>query len=172
MLESSRLNLISFLDDQDKKALTFKVDKDKWSPLQICFHVIKSEQLTFLTLNKNLQLKDNLKKSGFADIIRDASLSFILKSKIKIKAPALVAKPPENYDLPELIKKWETIRTSIKNYLEVFPEKYLKREIFNHPIVGWLNLAQTLNFLQNHLDHHVRQILSRVGEYKNLNSNK
>jgi hypothetical protein len=168
-LEKSKKDLTTFLQAVDRNALTFKMNETKWSTIQICFHVIKSEQLTTLSLNKNLQLKDNLKKSGFISLVRDASLGLVLKSKIKLKAPAIVAKMPDNYDFEELMKKWETIRVSLKNYLDNFPENYLRKEIYKHPIAGWLNLSQTLNFLQNHFDHHKVQIIKLIEEYKSLN---
>ena len=171
-LELSRINLTTLFNSIDEQALTFKSNPEKWSIVQICFHVIKSEQLTVLVLNKNLQLKDDLKKSGFLGIIRDHSLRFALKSKIKFRAPAIVANPPETYDFQELMKKWETIRISLKTYLDNFPEKYLQKEINKHPIAGWLNLPQTLNFLQNHFDHHKLQIEKRIKEYNILNNNK
>lgn len=167
-LELTRINLTSLFNSIDKQGLTFKSNPEKWSIIQICFHVIKSEQLAIIVLNKNLKLKDNLKKRGFLGIIRDHSLSFALKAKIKFKAPAIVANPPETYDFQELMKKWETIRISLKNYIEVFPEQYLNKEIYNHPIAGWLNLSQTLNFLQNHFDHHKPQIEKRIKEYNIL----
>ena len=171
-LESSRIDLVSLLEIQSKQALTFKVDEKTWSPLQVCFHDIKSEQLTLLSLNKNLQQKDNLKRSSFAGIIRDASLNFALKSKIKFKAPPLVANMPEEYDFAELMKKWGTIRSSLKEYLDNFPEQYSDRAIFKHPIVGWMNLSQTLNFLQSHFDHHKLQIEKRIEIYNTLHNNK
>lgn len=133
----------------------------------MCFHIIKSEQITLLALNKNLQSKDNLKKSGSVGIVRDILLSFALKSKIKFKAPPLVANIPEDYSFTDLMKKWETVRSTFNEYIDNFPNEYLDKEILKHPIAGWLNLAQTLNFLQNHFDHHKVQILKRVKEYKN-----
>ena len=67
-LESSRIDLVSLLENQSKQALTFKVDEKTWSPLQVCFHVIKSEQLTLLSLNKILQQKDNLKRAALLEL--------------------------------------------------------------------------------------------------------
>jgi DinB superfamily len=168
-LEKSRTNLTAYLQAVDKNCLTFKINESKWSAIQICFHVIKSEQVTILSLNKNLQLKDNLKNSSVITLIRGASLSFVLKSNFKVKAPAIVANMPEDYDLTELMKKWETIRISLKDFLDNFPEQYLNKEIFKHPYAGWLNLFQTLKFLQNHFNHHRIQIINLIEEYKSLN---
>ena len=168
-LEKSRNDLITYLQGVDKNSLSFKINQNKWSTIQICLHVIKAEQLTTLSLNKNLQLKNNLKKSGFTSLIMDALLSFALKSKIKFKAPAIVAKMPDNYDFDELIKKWNTTRVSLKNYVDNFPEDYLRKVIYKHPIAGWLNLTQTLNFLQNHFDHHKPQIIKLIESHKSLN---
>ena len=168
-LEKSRKDLTTYLQGADKNGLTFKVNENKWSTIQICFHLIKSEQLTTLSLNKNLQLRENLKKSGLISLIMDASLSLVLKSKIKFKAPAIIAKMPDNYDFDELMKKWNTIRASLKNYVDNFPEDCLRKVIYRHPIAGWLNLSQTLNFLQNHFDHHKPQIIKLIEKYKSLN---
>jgi hypothetical protein len=167
-LEKSRKDLTAYLQAVDRNGLTFKINQNKWSSIQICFHVIKSEQLTTLSLNKNLQLKDNLKKSGITTLIRDASLSFVLKSNFKVKAPAIVANMPEDYDLTELMKKWETIRIFLKDFLDNFPEQYLNKEIFKHPYAGWLNLFQALKFLQNHFNHHRVQIIKLIKEYDSL----
>ena len=68
------------------------------------------------------------------------------------------------------MKKWGTIRSSLKEYIDKFPKEYLDKEIFKHPIAGWLNLLQTINFLQNHFDHHKLQILKRIEEYKTINN--
>jgi hypothetical protein len=168
-LEKSRKDLTAYLQAVDRNGLTFKTTENKWSTIQICFHVIKSEQLTMLSLNKNLQLKDNLMKSGIITLIRDASLTFVLKSNFKVKAPAIVANMPEYYDLTELMKKWETIRISLKDFLDNFPEQYLNKEIFKHPYAGWLNLFQAFNFLQNHFDHHEAQVIKLIEVYKTIN---
>jgi DinB superfamily len=168
-LEKSRSDLTTYLHSVEVNALSFKINENKWSTIQLCFHVIKSEQLTIFSLNKNLKSKDKLRKSGSAAIVRNALLSFVLKSKIKIKAPALVANMPEDYDFKELMGKWEIIRSSLKEFLDYFPKQYLNKEIFRHPYAGWLNISQTLNFLQNHFDHHKVQIIKLIEEYKSLN---
>ncbi len=166
-LQESRKNLASQLTAIDSRFMIFKINAEKWSAIQICFHIIKSEQLTIISLGKNLQLKDRLKKSSFISTVRSMSLTYVLKSGIKIKAPAIVANMPENYDFDELMKKWQTIRTSLKDYIDKFPAEYLNKEIYKHPIAGWLNLSQTLIFLQNHFDHHKIQIERLLSEYKN-----
>ena len=53
---------------------------------------------------------------------------------------------PEEYDFAELMKKWGTIRSSLKEYIDKFPKEYLDKEIFKHPIAGWINLSQTTQF--------------------------
>jgi hypothetical protein len=168
-LEKSRKDLTAYLQTVDKNGLTFKINQNKWSTIQICFHVVKSEQLTILSLYKNLELKDQLRDSGITTSIRNISLSLVLKSNFKVKAPAIVANMPEDYDLTELMKKWETIRISLKNFLDNFPEQYLNKEIFKHPYAGWLNLFQALKFLQNHFDHHEAKVIKLIEVYKTIN---
>lgn len=164
-LEKSRKDFFSELENQDESALTFKIDKNKWSSIQICFHLVKSEQLTLLALNKNFEKRENLKNCGATGFFRYSALFLALKSGLKFKAPALLGNMPESYDFSELKKKWETIRISMEKYLNNFPEDLIKKEIFKHPIAGWLNLNQTLGFLQDHFDHHKVQVTKLLGEY-------
>lgn len=164
-LEKSRKDLFSELENQDESALIFKIDKNKWSSIQICFHLVKSEQLTLIALNKNFDKRENLKNCGAAGFFRSSALSLALKSGIKFKAPALLSNMPESYDFSELKKKWESIRISLEKYINNFPEELLNKAIFKHPIAGWLNLNQTVNFLQDHFDHHKAQVTKLLEEH-------
>ena len=90
---------------------------------------------------------------------RSMALGLALKSPFKFKAPPMLTNMPEKYDIKELKAKWDTIRKNFSVTLENFPGELLNKAVFEHPKVGWLNISQTLDFLQDHFDHHKKQVL-------------
>lgn len=161
-IEKSRRDLYGRLDHLNENEIIFKLAPNKWSITQIIFHLVKSEQLTFIGFSRNVEKRENLKNSGIAGYARYIALSIALKSHFKFKAPALVSNMPEKYDIQELKNKWNTIRSNFGKTLEEFPETLENKEIFKHPIAGWLNAGQMLDFLNDHFDHHNRQIQNLI----------
>ena len=56
------------------------------------------------------------------------------------------------------MRSWDEARASWRALLDGFPAALESRLVFRHPFVGLLGLADTLGFLQAHLDHHLRQV--------------
>jgi len=157
-LEKSRVALFKQLDGLNDKEINFKNDPAKWSVVQIIFHLVKSEQLTVIAFNRNLEKTQKLKNSGIMGFFRHISLSIALKSSLKFKAPRMLSNMPDKYDIQELKNKWDTIRNNFSEVLEKLPESIGNKATFKHPLAGWLNSNQMLDFLKNHFDHHNRQI--------------
>jgi hypothetical protein len=161
-LEKSRIALFKKLDGLSKKEINFKKDPSKWSVTQIIFHLVKSEQLTCIAFRKNLEKTEKLNNSGILGFFRHVSLSLALKSSFKFKAPRMLTNMPDEYDIQELKNKWNTIRNNFGEALEKLPESIGNKATFKHPLAGWLNSNQMLDFLKNHFDHHYRQIQNLI----------
>ena len=157
-LEDTRLDLFNKLEALKPEVLTYKTNDNKWSADQTIFHLVKSEQLTSIAINRLLNQKDKLQNAGFTDLVRSKVLNIALRSKLKFKAPAATTTMPDKIDFKELKEKWETVRNSIKQIVEDYPIDFSNKRIMNHPKAGWLTMGQTLDFLQNHFDHHRTQI--------------
>lgn len=157
ILESERSDLEKHVRSLPPDVLLKKPDDNKWSTLQILFHIIKSEQLILLSMNH--EMKSKLKrKAGISAFVRFAITKAVLHSGFKIKAPPLLRKMPDEYNLSDLLKRWSKIREELKNILTGFADNDLKYALFKHPYAGDFNLKQTLNFMLEHLKHHKKQI--------------
>ncbi len=161
-LEKSRIALFNQLDSLSEQEINFKNDPSKWSVVQIIFHLVKSEQLTVIAFSRNLEKTEKLRNSGIMGFFRHISLSIALKSSFRFKAPRMLSNMPDKYDIQELKNKWNTIRNNFSEALEKLPEPIVNKATFKHPLAGWLNSNQMLDFLNNHFDHHKRQIQNLI----------
>lgn len=130
----------------------------KWSAAQIMSHLILSERLIATSLTKKIHANEPLEKSGLKSWYRSVLLKLSLRSSLRFKAPRVVAKVPEYSSLSDIEVQWHQTTKEFEKLLENFPSHLLGRAIFTHPIVGRISLYQTIDFMADHVYHHLRQI--------------
>lgn len=167
-MEAEREKLISLIDKLDDKGLNFIPAPGKWSILQILFHIVKAEHLTIFSIKNNLNKQDKLENSTSGSFIRSFLLNISLKSSMKLKAPQILQKVPETYDIEQLKKKWSTLRGELKKIIGNIDENLLNKYIFEHPYSGKLNFTQSLKFLDAHTTHHKKQIIRIMNRQQDL----
>ncbi len=164
LLEDKRKKLYALLETLDEKQLNYRPGEDKWSITQIVFHVVKAEQLSVISINKEMRDADS-SKAGVSAFVRSSLLKYALMSPLKFKAPAIMGNIPKEYDINELKTKWLAVRNKLHNALGEIDNEYGKRYLFIHPYAGKLNIYQTMDFLVQHFNHHYRQI-KRLAQLK------
>ena len=97
--------------------------------------------------------------------------AFLLELSLKLgfsyKGPAIVCENfPETFKLRDLKKDWEKSRKSFKEFINKLDEKILNKGIFNHGIVGRMDIYMTLHFFKFHFDHH-KKIIHKLEERLN-----
>lgn len=157
ILEDKREKLYELLEKLDEEQLNFRPAEDKWSITQIVFHVVKAEQLSVISINKEIR-NTNSSRAGISAFVRSSLLKYALMSPIKFKAPAIMGNIPKEYDIIELKTKWLTVRNRLHNALGEVDKELGKKYLFTHPYAGKLNIYQTMDFLLQHFNHHNRQI--------------
>src|SRR5215217_7628607 len=160
-LESTRMKLWSRLRDLDNSILQFRPANDKWSILQILFHLNSSESNSVKYIRKKSQGGSSIPKSSFISSLKSFVLSAALRF-LKWKKPAVLPDPPENLSTSEVINTWNETRIQLKQLLEKLPDDMLDRNIFRHPAAGRINMKDALKFMQDHFDHHLKQIEERI----------
>jgi len=164
LLEDKRKKLYDLLEKLDEEQLSYRPAEDKWSITQIVFHLVKSEQLSVISINKEIRNADN-RKAGVSALVRSSLLKYALMSPLKFKAPAILGNVPAEYDIEELKTKWITIRNKLNTALGEVDTELGKKYLFTHPYAGKMNIYQTMDFLVHHFNHHNRQI-KRLAEHK------
>ena len=156
-LEATRAETVSWVDQRVERYRT-KPDPECWSYCQVMNHVMNSEEGSLSYVKKKLGDPSTLTRAGLRNSIRSVMLSIALRSPFRFRAPAVLPPPSNDLEWDEQRARWEEIRVEWRGILEKYPAELLGAEIFRHPVAGRITIGQTLVFMQEHLDHHRRQL--------------
>lgn len=129
-----------------------------WSILEIVYHVSQSERGIIKYIQKSLLKPQESKVAGLKSFYRYALLWFALKSKRKYRAPKVLEEPKGPYEKEKLMEGWKMTRVALEETIKSVPLKYIHRQLFRHPVVGGINIEQTIGFMGDHLQRHLEQI--------------
>ena len=167
-LEVIRQLLINKLDIIDANLLNFKPDTLSWSVLEVCHHLVVSEELSLLYLNKKLKYSSEIPAAGMGSSLRSLILNLALRSPFRLSAPKRVSEFPENLDWTELNNRWSKVRVGMRERLTTIPEDLKNKLIYKHPSAGRLTLYQMLTFFKIHINRHEAQIARLIQAGNNL----
>lgn len=156
-LEKQRNRLLNDLNRLTPEQLSFSPAPGKWSIEQVLFHLIQAEQGTIQYMGKKMQA-DALPRAGLVSAVKSLALTIALRSPLKFKVPQKIAPPQQTPGYGELVRQWQEIRQSLAAFLEALPRERTRSAIFRHPVIGYINIFQTMNFFQEHIAHHIKQI--------------
>ncbi|QQS36207.1 MAG: DinB family protein [Ignavibacteriales bacterium] len=157
-LEELRSDIISLFTNSPKGLMNVKPFENKWSPLQILYHIIRAEQATIIALKRSIkdyQLKEEM---GFFSPLRTIQLKFLFGLPKKIKAPKGIDNIPDSSDYDELIKKWESLRKDMKEFFQSIPPDAITKNLFSTWYSNKMNIHHITEFLILHSERHYRQI--------------
>lgn len=162
-LEADRNELFLWLNQHGAEGLTYRPHKYKWNVLEILCHLLLSEAGTLRYIRKKLQYAPNgLPDAGRFSHFKTIVLEWVLKTPIKIKAPAGLDNFPEEPLLEKIDADWSASRLEFKKMIEELSEKQLKWQLFKHPIIGRIDMEDTVKFLSAHYHHHKKQIKRQI----------
>jgi len=167
-LEINRKSLFDKLDSIDNGLLNFKPDLHSWSVLQVCHHLIVSEELSLLYLNKKLKYKSEIPEAGIRSSFRSFSLNLALRLPFRLSAPQRVSEFPNTLIWIDLKYRWVNVRDGIKEILEKIPGEINDKLVYKHPSIGRLTLYQMLTFFRTHIKRHEDQISKLIKAGSNL----
>lgn len=137
----------------------------KWSPKQLIQHLIISEKLALLAVEKYYTKGISAPKAGLPARVRAIMLQFFLGTRIKARSPEPVRVDDEKYNtkpLQEIFVDWKMQRKDLKEVIFTFQEDEMRRLFFKHPVVGLLSINQMLLFFKWHFARHASQALYAV----------
>ncbi|NBC05295.1 MAG: DUF1569 domain-containing protein [Bacteroidetes bacterium] len=157
-IESDQSNLFSELDNLSQEQLHFRKSPDKWNILQILDHLMTSEKLSVVYIKRKTGSSKSIERSGFLSKFRIFVLKLAFILPFKYKAPKVSDSTGKDPNYKELKTEWREVRRELKELILKLDESTLKSQIFKHPIVGLLNMKQTLQFFDIHFNHHKKQV--------------
>jgi hypothetical protein len=161
-LEATRAEVVARIEPFERERLNRPRADGGWSALQVLHHVILVESGTLRYISKKMRAGTSLPRAGFVSRLRRLALQVALVSPLRFRAPGVVAEVPDEIEPADLLTSWDETRGRWRKLVDEFPEEILDRVVFRHGWVGLMGLHDTLDFLQGHLDHHMRQVERRL----------
>lgn len=167
-LESKKQEIIDLLGSLTAAQLYQNPDAHTWSVYQVARHLFTSETNSLLYLKKKLSYPDSVPRYNPKSWGGVMLIKMVYLFHIKIKAPDSIDmwKIKETMTLEELKMKWDELRKNLIAFLEAQYPRFGKHLVFRHPFAGRMTMYQMLIFMNDHMDHHqkqMRRILHRVG---------
>ena len=165
--ESNRAEILQVLEALTEEEFTKAPADGGWSVSQVVNHLISAETGTAMYISKKIQGGKNLKDTGVKNQLNATALKLALKTNKRFKAPSVLP-VPSNRSKEKSLKAWNKTRETLNDlFIGLDPSLY-KKEIFRHPIAGYLNAEQTLHFINDHMNHHEKQIIRIIQSIENV----
>jgi hypothetical protein len=147
------------LRDLSEERSRSKPSEDSWSVRQVVGHLLASEIGTLgYMVKKTSSGWDSLDNTEDEHRANASALVNRLAGEERYKAPAVLPEPDNEMALADLLVKWASVREQLETFARgVDPANYDKL-VFRQPFAGMLNLPQTLDFINEHVNHHLPQI--------------
>ncbi len=130
----------------------------QWSIAEVAQHLALVEEKMFAMAEDNFSSDEKKKAPGLKQAVKIKLMFLFLKTRVRVKAPTKAVIPDKEVRVSDSQKIWEELDTKWPAMLESMSMDQAKRSIVKHPIAGWMNLLQLLEFLSVHLDHHLPQV--------------
>jgi len=157
-LETLRKEVVSQYDAYTSDQLTFQVNPQQWSLLQVLDHIVTAEKMSAIYIKRHLNGKKYPPAPGFKEKFRYGMLKLAFKLPFKYTAPDIVDSTGKSPDLATLQENWKTIRSELLGIVESTDKELLELGVYKHPRAGLLNMEQALDFMALHIRHHQKQI--------------
>ncbi len=154
-LDAKTAELFDKIEQLSPEQLDFKPAPDSWSIRQVAHHLLTAEGNILRAARK----QQGTSKPKLKDRFGHFMVRLVLRLGIKVKAPEGLA-PPEDERLAveEIRERWGKNRLEIEELIAAVPEAELGGTFFRHPFAGPLDYVQGVEFMGQHITHHLRQI--------------
>lgn len=136
-----------------------KPNDKKWSLHQLLAHLVAAEKLSNQYISKKIQGIDHAGDTGIMEDLKMGVLKVSQRLPLKFNAPKPVVATTNSYtNLAALIAEWDSTREDFKQLLNQVKDDQLKRKVYKHVIAGRLNIVHAVEFLHEHVAHHLPQV--------------
>ncbi|NJM25100.1 MAG: DinB family protein [Bacteroidia bacterium] len=158
-LEKERTLLLTAVKSYPADTLSHTPRPGKWSVLQILTHLVISEQLSLLYMQKKSLGVQSAGDTTAVESIKSWLLLLSQRLPLKYKAPKFLKEStPGQWPVHEIEANWQTLRQQMHAFLSAIEPAHLKRKIYRHPVAGRLNVTHALLFMRAHIRHHQPQV--------------
>lgn len=155
-MEARRDALLAGLASRSPERLAFRAGGKGWNALDVVQHLaLVEESVVGYARKKLLASPQPVPWNGR---LRLLSLVAVLRSPIRVAAPATQVIPQETLPLDALSERWRAASAALRDVVLSLPAERKRSLFFRHPIAGPLDPSGTLVFLDEHVRHHEAQL--------------
>jgi hypothetical protein len=155
-LEARRQAFLADLAATSPAALAFRPAPGSWSLEDVAQHLWLVERGAVHILATRIE-KPPL-KADLMSPLKVTAMRLMVPLGIRIKAPVPEIVPTERMPVDAVRTRWEETRATLRGLLDQVKPERVNLRIFRHPIFGPLTLAQSVEFIGLHHDHHLHQV--------------
>ena len=156
--EAAKSTLLDMIASCPVEQQSQKPSPEAWNMIEVAEHLFNAEQGIVPQLKK--YGKGEGKQASLFAGIRSTLLTLFMRSPAKFNVPKAAARiePKGMHNLDSLKQAWDALRKEMLRWAEDYPTSHLSHYVFKHPVAGLLTPIQTMQFLEDHIAHHIKQI--------------
>lgn len=159
-LELKKSKLMTSLSSLSTEIYFKQPTPKRWSIAQVANHLYRSEKLSLAYLTKKMSNPDSIPKFHFKSWGTLVALKVSLYSPFKFKAPSAINmwKDQPIHNPHVLHEKWDASRVALIHFIRQYQPDFGSHLIYKHPVAGRMTMYQTLIFLNDHMNRHLKQM--------------
>ena len=138
--------------------LSRRQNPDAWSVLDNLEHLALVEDRSAQIVTRSLEKSAAMPRQTLKGRIRGKLIKIAMRMPIKVKAPVEQIVPKGGKSLEEIEQMMRGSSARWESAIQKITDDHVSKQLFNHPIFGWLTAQQTIDFLITHFERHCRQI--------------
>jgi uncharacterized damage-inducible protein DinB len=163
-LEHQTGKFLNIISEHSVEQQRFRPSEYEWAMIDVVEHLATSEK----GINKFFQKykpENTTRKMKLKNHVASALMQTALYFPTKFPAPAALKPPQGDTTLEEWKVYWTNERSVFKEMLERFPKEKMPYSVFKHPRSGPMDMKNVIDFMKNHVIHHIYQ-LNRIKKSK------
>jgi hypothetical protein len=163
-LDARRAEFLAGLDSVPPAQRDRAPSQSAWSPLQIGEHLLLSERGFAHVTARQIEKGDDRRRFGEPSERSVEGLLQAMRTPAKFKVPKGIEAVTPKGDVPydTLRQDWQATAERWHEIIATFPPELEREALVMHPVAGPITTAQTLRFLEAHIEHHLHQLARTV----------
>lgn len=134
-----------------------------WSPLEIGEHLLLVESGLARAMARQIEKGEDRRRFGEPSAASVEGLLQALRTPAKMKIPENIGiDPTGEVPMEDLRQRWLAAGKRWHEIAGAFPPALADEALVMHAVAGPLTFAQTLRFLEAHIEHHLHQLARTV----------
>ena len=153
--QDANARLVALIDEMTEAQRYYKHTPEEWSAIEVAHHLSTSE---YGILQQVQTPHPKARKQTLKGNLRNLALRAFMKSGKKAKAPSRLPQPDNSIAWEKLRGRLTKVAAEYDAVVAALPTDKQGYTVFKHPRAGLLTMSQTLDFLADHIKHHLPQV--------------